>query len=87
MLHHENIASFFCIMTILKRFLDEVEGRDGVAKCDQIWQIFHRLGKNLSLVQSFQGSFNIWQNFVSTLEDFDAIGQVFIVANDQILKN
>ena len=37
-------------MTILKRFLDEVEGRDGIAQCDKIWQIFPRLGKNLKVL-------------------------------------
>ena len=87
MLHHENIASFFCIMTILKRFLDEVEGRDGIAQCDKIWKIFPRLGKNLKVLCNLSRVHSIFGKILYQLWKILMLGQVFIVANDQILKN
>ena len=48
---------------------------------------FHHFRKIFNVFSNFNGFVIIWQNIEPTLANFYAIGQMFIVANGQILNN
>ena len=55
-------------------------------QCDQNWQNFATSTKFYKSLSNVQGLFSAWKILKTTLVTFYAIGEIFIIVNDQILK-